>query len=87
MLTAAVAYARKGDACNAWELLGEARIASLLLGSEYADIHTIFGPTNVAIYSVQVAVELGNGHDAIRRGKQVDAEHLPPSLRERRGQF
>jgi transcriptional regulator with XRE-family HTH domain len=87
LLTAAVASVRKGDACHAWELLGEARMASRLLGSEYADIHTIFGPTNVAIYSVQVAAELGNGHDAVRRGKQVDVEHLPASLRERRGQF
>lgn len=87
LLTAAVAYARQGDACHAWELLGEARMASRLLGSEYADIHTIFGPTNVGIYSVQIAAELGNGHDAVRRGKQMDVEHLPPGLRERRSQF
>lgn len=87
LLTGAVASARLGDAPGAWEFLGEARTASRLLGIEYADIHTIFGPTNVAIHGVQVAAELGNGHDAVRRGEQVDVELLPPSLNERRGQF
>ncbi len=87
LLTGAVASARLGDAPEAWELLGEARTASRLLGIEYADIHTIFGPTNVAIHGVQVAAELGNGHDAVRRGEHVDVERLPLSLNERRGQF
>ena len=87
LLTGAVASARKGDEARAWELLGEARAASRLLGMEYADIHTIFGPTNVAIHGVQVAAELGNGHDAVRRGERVDAERLPPSLNERRSQL
>lgn len=87
LLTGAVASARLGNAPGAWELLGEARTASRLLGIEYADIHTIFGPTNVAIHGVQVAAELGNGHDAVRRSEAVDAERLPPSLNERRGQF
>jgi hypothetical protein len=41
----------------------------------------------VAIHGVQVAAELGNGHDAVRRGERVDAERLPPSLNERRSQF
>jgi hypothetical protein len=87
LLTGAVASARMEDSPGAWELLGEARTASRLLGIEYADIHTIFGPINVAIHGVQVAAELGNGHDAVRRAEHVDVERLPPSLNERRGQF
>ncbi|MFL6140844.1 MAG: helix-turn-helix domain-containing protein [Labedaea sp.] len=87
LLTGAVASARMGDAPEAWALLGEARTASRLLGIEYADIHTIFGPTNVAIHSVQVAAELGNGQEAVRRGQHVDVARLPLSLNERRGQF
>ena len=87
LLTGAVASARMSDAAGAWELLGEARAASWLLGIEYADVHTSFGPTNVAIHGVQVAAELGNGHDAVRRGEHVNVERLPPSLNERRGQF
>jgi hypothetical protein len=47
----------------------------------------IFGPTNVAIHGVQVAVELGNGHAAVQRAKRVDADRLPASLLERRSQF
>lgn len=87
LLTGAVASARMGDAPGAWELLGEARTASRLLAIEYADIHTIFGPTNVAIHGVQVAAELGNGRDAVHRGERVNIACLPPSLHERRGQF
>jgi len=87
LLTAAVAAARAADESSAWELMGEARAASRLLGTEYADIYSIFGPTNVAIHGVQVAVELRNGQDAIRRSHDVDPDRLPGSLIERRGQF
>jgi len=38
-----------------------------MLTTEHADMYAIFGPTNVGIHGVQVAVELGNGHDALRR--------------------
>jgi transcriptional regulator with XRE-family HTH domain len=87
LLTAAVAAARNSDESGAWELMGEARTASRLLGTDHADICTIFGPTNVAIHGVQVAAELRNGKDAIRRSHHVDPDRLPSSLIERRGQF
>lgn len=87
LLTAAVAAARAGDDPAAWQLMGEARTASRLLGADFADIYAIFGPTNVAIHGVQVAVELQNGADAIRRARQVDPNRLPASLLERRCQF
>jgi transcriptional regulator with XRE-family HTH domain len=87
LLTAAVAAARNTDESAAWELMGEARAASRLLGTDHADIYSIFGPTNVAIHGVQVAVELRNGRDAVRRSYHVDPDRLPGSLVERRGQF
>lgn len=87
LLTAAVASARTGDESDARELMGEARTAGRLLGTDHADLYTIFGPTNVAIHGVQVAVELHNGRDAVRRSHQVDPDRLPSSLIERRGQF
>src|SRR6266540_3579850 len=87
LLTAAVASARCGDESTARELIGEARAGSRLLGTDHADIYSIFGPTNVAIHGVQVAVELGNGTDAVRRSRAVNPDALPPSLIERRGQF
>lgn len=87
LLTAAVAAARRGDEPGAWELMGEARAASQLLGIDHADLYCIFGPTNVAIHGVQVAVELRNGIDAVRRSQVVDSDRLPESLVERRSQF
>lgn len=87
LLTAAVAAARQGDASTAWELMGQARTARHLLGRDHADIYSIFGPTNLAIHGVQVAVELGDGRDAVRRSQHVSISELPPSLVERRGQF
>jgi hypothetical protein len=87
LLTAAVASARAGDEPRAWELLGEARGAGRMLGTEHADIHTIFGPTNVAVHAVQVAVELGNGRDAVARAERVEPDRFPASLVERRGHF
>ena len=87
LLTAAVAAARQGEEPVAWELMGEARTGSRLLGSDYADLYSIFGPTNVAIHGVQVAVELRNGRDAVRRSQRVAWDRLPESLLERRGQF
>lgn len=86
-LTAAVAAGRAGDETAAWELLGEARAASRMLQSDYADLYSIFGPTNVAIHGVQVAVELGNGHAAVERAKRVDPDSLPANLLERRSHF
>jgi transcriptional regulator with XRE-family HTH domain len=87
LLTAAVAAARAGAESEAWELMGEARSASRLLREDYADIYSIFGPTNFAIHGVQVAVELHHGRDAVRRSRHVDPDRLPTTLLERRGQF
>lgn len=87
LVTAAVAAAQRQDESGAWELMGEAKTASRLLGTDHADLYTIFGPTNVAIYGVQIAVELRNGRDAVRRGQRVNPDRLPPSLLERRSQF
>lgn len=87
LLTAAVASARGGQAAEAWQFLGEARAASRMLAKDHADMHCIFGPTNFAIHGVQVAVELGNGHDALRRAQKIDPHNLPETLRERRGQY
>jgi tetratricopeptide (TPR) repeat protein len=87
LLSAAVALARRGDESQAWELMGEARTAARLLGAEHADLYVIFGPLNVAVHAVQVAVELRNGRDAVRRAARVDVAHLPATLLERRAQF
>ncbi len=87
LLTAAVASACGGHEIEAWELIGQAKSASRLLGADRADLFAIFGPTNVAVHGVQVAVELRRGGDAVRRSQAIDPDRLPPDLLERRGQF
>jgi transcriptional regulator with XRE-family HTH domain len=87
LLTAAVARARQHDARGAWELICEAERIAGRLGSEHVGLHTIFGPTSVAIYAVAVAAELGDGRDVVRRAGSIDLVRLPPGLLERRSHF
>lgn len=87
LLTAAVARARQHDAGGAWELIREAELIAARLDGEHVGLHTIFGPTSVAIYAVAVAAELGDGRDVVRRAGNIDLVHLPPGLLERRSHF
>ncbi|MEA2224315.1 MAG: hypothetical protein QOH83_2691 [Solirubrobacteraceae bacterium] len=87
LLTAAVARARQQDSRGAWELIREAERAAGRLGSEHVGLHTIFGPTSVAIHAVAVAGELGDGRDVIRRANDIDLMRLPPGLLERRSHY
>jgi hypothetical protein len=84
LLTAAVAAARMGDAAQAWEFLGYAKSAANGMAGEYAGLCAVFGPVNLAIHGVQVATELGDGREALRRAELVDASRLPATLVERR---
>lgn len=84
VLTAAVAAARMGEAAQAWEFLGQARAATAYYDRDHADVYAVFGPTNLAIHGVQVATELGDGREALRRAERTDPGRLPTVLRERR---
>ena len=87
LLTAAIAAAQQNDAREAWELVGEAKAAARRLETDHADLNTIFGPASVAIQGVQVAAELGDGREVLRRAKSVEPTRLPPHLVERRSHF
>jgi hypothetical protein len=87
LLTAAVAAARQSDGGEAWELVGEAKVAARRLGTDHADLSTIFGPTSLAIQSVQVAAELGDGREVLRRARSVKPTRLPSILVERRSHY
>jgi len=87
LLTAAVAAARQGDSGEVWELFGEAKAAARRLGTDHADLYTIFGPTSLAIQGVQVAAELGDGREVLRRSKLVEPTRLPSYLVERRSHY
>ena len=64
--------------------MGEAKAAARRLGTDHADLHTIFGPTSLAIQGVQVTAELGDGREVLRRARFVEPTRLPPYLLERR---
>jgi transcriptional regulator with XRE-family HTH domain len=83
-LVMAVSAARMGDRRKAWGHVARAEDAAARLGSNRNDFGTEFGPTNVALHAVAVAVELGDAGDAIDRASRVDAAELS---QERRGRF
>ena len=82
--TAEAAIARMGEAAQAWEFLGHAKAAAVLIGHERADLFAVFGPVNLAVHGVQVATDLGDGREALRRAEKVDVGQMPPVLLERR---
>jgi transcriptional regulator with XRE-family HTH domain len=70
-LRAAIMAARGGQAGAAWEHAGSAREVASRLGRDTRDYGLLFGPTNVAIHEVAVAVELGDADQAIRHGANL----------------
>jgi transcriptional regulator with XRE-family HTH domain len=75
-LLRAVQFARLGDehgAPLAMEIAG--RVAAKV--GERNDFRTVFGPTNVGIYRVWLAVELSKPGEAIRAAQQCDVTRLP----------
>jgi transcriptional regulator with XRE-family HTH domain len=84
LLTAAVAAAEMGEAAQAWEFLGHARAATAVCDREHADPYAVFGPVNLAVHGVQVATELGDGREALRRAEVTHPGRLPAVLLERR---
>jgi transcriptional regulator with XRE-family HTH domain len=85
-LIAAVAAARRLDAAAAGERLDRAQQLADRLGEDANHRWTAFGPTNVAIHRVSVAVELGDAPAALAAAAAVDLDRLPDGLRSRRVQ-
>jgi transcriptional regulator with XRE-family HTH domain len=85
-LIAAVAAARRIDAAAAEERLDRAQRQADRLGEDANHRWTAFGPTNVAIHRVSVAVELGDAPAALAAAEAVDLDRLPEGLRSRRVQ-
>jgi hypothetical protein len=70
-LRSAIFAARMPNAASAWAHVDEARECALLLGEDANHYGLEFGPSNVAIHEVAVAVELYDGAEAVRRAGQV----------------
>lgn len=75
-LQLAVACARTNDGEQAYAYLGCAREAAAQLGADRNDYNTEFGPTNVLLYEVNVAIELGDAGHALRVAAKADTARL-----------
>jgi DNA-binding XRE family transcriptional regulator len=87
LLSAAAASARRGDPREAYTALKAAEVCTVKLHEERCDLGTVFGPTNVAIHQVAVAVELGDAAGAMRHVPKVNLDRMPSQLTERRARF
>lgn len=75
-LVLAIAAARDNDRAKAHEHLRQAREIADRIGEDRNDFGTEFGPTNVALHTVGVAVELGDAGEAIDLSHNIDQERL-----------
>lgn len=82
-LVSAIAAARDNDRELAHKHVDRAREVSDNLGTDRDDFGTEFGPTNVALHAVGVAVELGDAGQALDLAQQIDAERLSPERQAR----
>jgi transcriptional regulator with XRE-family HTH domain len=76
-LRTAIMAAMGGRASPAWDGMSRAREVCSRLGRDTRDYGLLFGPSNVAIHEVAVAVELEDADEAVRRGALVT---LPASV-------
>ncbi|MEV0617134.1 helix-turn-helix transcriptional regulator [Nonomuraea sp. NPDC050404] len=83
-LQRAVAASQLNQAEIAYEHLSRAREMAARVGEGRNDYNTEFGPANVAVHEVAVAVEVGDAGHALRVGAAVDASTLSV---ERRGRL
>lgn len=83
MLVGATASARAGERAEAAAFLRHAEQLADRIRHDRNDIWTAFGPTNVAIHRVTVAVDLGYVHEAIKIGTTLDVSTVPRERRAR----
>jgi transcriptional regulator with XRE-family HTH domain len=76
-LRSAIFAARAADRQTAFDHIDHAREAASLLGGDANHYGLEFGPSNVAIHEVAVAVEMYDGTEAVRRAEQAQ---LPPTV-------
>jgi DNA-binding XRE family transcriptional regulator len=82
-LQRALIAARANDPEAAYGFLDRARPVAERLGPGRNDYNTEFGPANVGLYEISVAVELGDAGRALRTAANVDTTGLSPERRAR----
>jgi transcriptional regulator with XRE-family HTH domain len=82
-LQRAVMAARMNDADTAYSQLEQAGRIAAELGEGRNDYNTEFGPANVGLYEIAIAVELGDAGRALRVAAAVDTSALSAERRAR----
>jgi tetratricopeptide (TPR) repeat protein len=82
-LQRAVIASRRNDPDTAYDQLERAREIATRLGEGRNDYNTEFGPANVALHEIAVAVELGDAGRALRMAAAVDTGGLSPERQAR----
>jgi transcriptional regulator with XRE-family HTH domain len=70
-LRSAILAARAGRRGAAWESVRQAAEVAACIGHDTRDYGLLFGPANVAIHQVAVAIELGDADEAVRRAREL----------------
>lgn len=82
-LVLAVAAARENERAETHKHIETARAIAGRVGSGHNAFGTEFGPMNVALHAVSVAVELGDAGQAIELSQEIDASQLSPERQAR----
>lgn len=82
-LLLAVVHAQEGKRAETRQTIGQARDIAALIGADRNDYNTEFGPTNVELHAVSVAVDLGDAGEALDLADAVDASGLSPERQSR----
>ncbi len=77
-LVQAVISGQESDRSRAHPHLAEAKRIGEQLGSDRNDFETEFGPTNVQLHAVAVAIDLGDAGEALDAARGIDASGLSP---------
>jgi len=85
-LADALAAAAEFDRAAADRSLTQAQQIADRLGDNRNDHWTAFGPSNVRIHRISVAVASGDADTAVQTGEALDLQQLPPGLAGRRSQ-
>jgi transcriptional regulator with XRE-family HTH domain len=75
-LLRATQYARLGNEHRAMSALDQAELVAVKLGDRN-DFRTVFGPTNVGVYRIWLAVELSKPGEAIQAAQRYDVTTMP----------
>lgn len=79
----AVISGHESNRASAREHLADAKKIAMRIGADRNDFDTEFGPTNVQLHTVAVAVDLGDAGEALEVAQGIDASGLSPERQSR----